>query len=694
MRYLTIILLASAIALAQAMVDVSKLVDFRRLVGHKESVLALSALAGNNGIGLLSASVDGTIRVWNTSTGKEQRQLKLAPDTYPLALDSSGDGKTAIAGLSDNSAIIFDTTTFKTRVLTGHTNEIKTVDLSADAKLALTGSRDNTAILWDATTAQIRQRFIGHTEIINAVAISPDQQSVYTASDDATVRRWNARTGIVQRTYIFAIGVRSIALSRDGKRLLAGANDGVITALETETGNEIRRYIGHRSDVTSVQYSPDGATILSSSSDGTARLWNTSTGGELRQFSGLGGIAYDASYNPNGKQFFIASSNSTIRIWATSGMDNFFNGPAKPVTNTAVVRPSAVLASTKQNSTSLEFVLRVVNPTNSKLSFDVFIGNTALEVLGVTRDIGVAASTPATTPSGLINVKTKLPDNLANGDLPLKIIVSNLEATAEPIISSLKFTSANSKQRLFVLAVGINKYDDAKIRDLGSATNDATDIAAFFSAQQGKTFDEVQTTLLTDRQADYAIVKKKIGEFRKLGRNDTAIIFFAGHGFNQQGDYFIPMSNSDYSNFEATAIAQRDLVDFVSRTQARSIVLVDTCHAGAILGFNASDNPSSMDALVSALTSSAVPLGAGSNDRVIFAASRGSQYAQELSGLRNGVFTHALLEGLRGKAANNSGEIRISALINYVSQEVPRLAGNQQTPQQFVVGSNFVVAKK
>jgi hypothetical protein len=65
---------------------------------------------------------------------------------------------------------------------------------------------------------------------------------------------------------------------------------------------------------------------------------------------------------------------------------------------------------------------------------------------------------------------------------------------------------------------------------------------------------------------------------------------------------------------------------------------------------------------------------------VLFSSSPGQRaYESSMPEVPQGVFTHALLEGLRGKAANEAGEIRWLGLANYVIERVPseaeRLAG-------------------
>src|SRR5262249_23301489 len=61
--------------------------------------------------------------------------------------------------------------------------------------------------------------------------------------------------------------------------------------------------------------------------------------------------------------------------------------------------------------------------------------------------------------------------------------------------------------------------------------------------------------------------------------------------------------------------------------------------------------------------------------RVVMAACRDSEYVWELNGMRNGLFTHYLLQALRGEAKTlGDGYLRVFDLFRHVSDHVPRHA--------------------
>ena len=71
------------------------------------------------------------------------------------------------------------------------------------------------------------------------------------------------------------------------------------------------------------------------------------------------------------------------------------------------------------------------------------------------------------------------------------------------------------------------------------------------------------------------------------------------------------------------------------------------------------------------------------------AASRPDELAWESAGMRNGVFTHYMLRGLRGEVAQPDGTVWLSELFGFVSRRV-RQHGRQH-PYQKAVGEDFVV---
>ena len=88
-------------------------------------------------------------------------------------------------------------------ILNGHSGGgLLSVAVSSDGKFALTGSTDQTALLWDLETGKQLRRFVGHENAVSAVQFSKDGQFVLTASRDNTARLWEMKTGKEVRRFL------------------------------------------------------------------------------------------------------------------------------------------------------------------------------------------------------------------------------------------------------------------------------------------------------------------------------------------------------------------------------------------------------------------------------------------------------------------------------------------------------------
>src|SRR4028118_2015710 len=143
------------------------------LGGHTKLVNGVSF--SPNGKLLATGSFDNTVKLWDTSTGKEIKTLTGHTNSVN-AVSFSPNGKLLATGSSDNTVKLWDTSTGKEiKTLTGHTNLVWAVSFSPNGKLLATGSSDNTVKLWDTTTDKEIKTLTGHTNTVRAVSFSPNR---------------------------------------------------------------------------------------------------------------------------------------------------------------------------------------------------------------------------------------------------------------------------------------------------------------------------------------------------------------------------------------------------------------------------------------------------------------------------------------------------------------------------------------
>ena len=240
---------------------------------------------------------------------------------------------------------------------------------------------------------------------------------------------------------------------------------------------------------------------------------------------------------------------------------------------------------------------------------------------------------------------------------------------------------------LYVLAIGVSDYADAGLT-LRFADADARAVAAALQRQSGgPLYRQVKTQVLTDRQVTRESILDNMNRFLgQAGPNDVAVVFLAGHGVQElaTGSYYFLPHAATPDTLLTTGLRMTDFDEVVRviRRNARAVVvLLDTCHAGAMR--LAARSLVSADDLPTRLS-------AGENFYLLAAAKPGND-SKERADLGHGIFTYALLDGLQGLAdTDGDGFISASELFSYVARLVPRLTDDQQHPYSKMEGTDLV----
>jgi len=243
----------------------------------------------------------------------------------------------------------------------------------------------------------------------------------------------------------------------------------------------------------------------------------------------------------------------------------------------------------------------------------------------------------------------------------------------------------------YAVIIGVGRYDNVGIPPLRYSVADAEAMHKVLT-ESGE-FKKDNVLLLTDRsdrKPTLRNIKYALGTFlaRAAHKNDTVVVFFAGHGapevdprgIERDGlaKYLIP-SDADPDDLFSTALPMDDLQTIFGRIEAeRVVVFLDACYSGAAGGrtFAARRTRATAvdDLFLERLTRS--------RGRAIMTASKPAEVSVELPELGHGIFTYYLTEGLRGAGdLNRDGIVSLQELYEYVEQQVVRksraVGGNQ-----------------
>ena len=248
----------------------------------------------------------------------------------------------------------------------------------------------------------------------------------------------------------------------------------------------------------------------------------------------------------------------------------------------------------------------------------------------------------------------------------------------------------------YALIIGIANYP--QVRKLPQTiVKDARDITSVLSAPSHCGYLQSNIQLMLDHQATAAGIRQAMAWLaQSVGRDDTAIIFFSGHGGRiergkQATNYLLPF-DCDPAKLKDTAISGEEFTNLLRNIQAqRLLVLFDCCHAGGIGEPKALDIGAAL--FKSGLQDKLYQQLAQGTGRVIIASSRPDELSWAVPWFNNSLFTHFLLEGLRGQAhTRGDGLIRVFDLFDYVSQKVPSHASQHPIFKAAELENNFPIA--
>ena len=244
------------------------------LKGHTS--LVRSVAFSPDGMKVVTASNDGTVRIWDAQLGKELKQVS---GVFCAAFSSDGK-KIATAG-HNLDAHIWDVESGKNlQTLEGERKTpTSSVAFSLDGtKVAMADLEDEGAVqIWDTESGKKLPGLEGNTGRAMSVAFSPDGQKIATGG--ARPRIWDA-----------------------------------------ESGKELHKLVGHTGQVHSVVFSPDGKKLVTASddSDSTIRIWDVERGEELQKLSMLSegqrfvDIVFPAIFLPDGKSIVTGGVDNPI----------------------------------------------------------------------------------------------------------------------------------------------------------------------------------------------------------------------------------------------------------------------------------------------------------------------------------------------------------------------------------------------
>jgi hypothetical protein len=242
------------------------------------------------------------------------------------------------------------------------------------------------------------------------------------------------------------------------------------------------------------------------------------------------------------------------------------------------------------------------------------------------------------------------------------------------------------------LVIGVASYPQVS-RLPESVLNDARALCKQLTDPAMCGYQLMNVASLIDEAATAAAIRAALFDLsRRTGPDDTAVVLFSGHGMREtHGDdprsYILPY-DTDLADLSGTAISGDEMTNLIHAIGAgRLLVLLDCCHSAGV------GQPKGMLDISPGLSDTYYERLRQGVGRVVIASSRADEFSWTLPGMTNSLFTHYLLEALRGEAPTlGDGYVRVFDLFRHVADRVPARATQHPVLKVSAMEQDFVIA--
>ncbi len=284
-------------------------VDFEKTIGFSgdEKILILQDLAGYKVFKFSDNSVkdiddfslwfyvdvnyDGSLLM--NSTGYDESQFEIAKvetgkiirsfENHPgviKALAFNSDGSRFVSGSADRIVRVWDTNTKKTvLILSGHTDEVESVEFSWDGKTLISKS-EKEIIVWNAETgAKIREtKEKSSFSSDRSKAISPSGKFALIEEYQKPFRLINARNEETIKEFVYVDQLDNLVFTPDENYFLAKPWWSGWQLWSVESGKPIREFYMGYSYNNRVAFHPDGKIFITGGKNQNILMFNLETG--------------------------------------------------------------------------------------------------------------------------------------------------------------------------------------------------------------------------------------------------------------------------------------------------------------------------------------------------------------------------------------------------------------------------------
>jgi len=221
--------------------------------------------------------------------------------------------------------------------------------------------------------------------------------------------------------------------------------------------------------------------------------------------------------------------------------------------------------------------------------------------------------------------------------------------------------------KVWALVIGVSRYTN--MPSLKYSDDDAYRFYSFLKSPEGGAVPDKQIRILIDEDASRdKIINNMKQLFLQADENDVVVLYFSGHGIDGS---FIPIDFDGHNN----RLPHADIKRVFEESKAKNkICIADACYSGSLLTSKTANSDQTIHKYYHELENTKGGL-------AMLMSSKSQEYSLEDQGLRSGIFSHYLINGLKGQADQNLNKIiTVKELFDFTFKKVKEYTAGAQSP--------------